>query len=62
MTMIARHLEPDHHLEDYLMCDDDDFLQPELCIEHPDGTALCERCGHCEDVYYACSEDEEDDR
>ena len=55
-------LEPDHHFEDYVngLCDDDDFLQPKLCTEHPDSDAICERCGFCEDVYYACTEDEED--
>lgn len=55
-------LEPDHHLEEYLAFpgDDADFIR--YCTEHPDGDAICERCGHCEDVYYACSEDEEDDK
>ena len=31
------------------------------CTEHPDPNALCERCGFCEDIYYACSEDEMED-
>ena len=30
------------------------------CTEHPDDpNALCERCGFCEEMFYACSEDEE---
>ena len=32
------------------------------CTEHPDDPyAICERCGFCEDIFYACSEDEYDD-
>ena len=31
------------------------------CTEHPDDPlAICERCGFCEEVFYACSEDEYD--
>ena len=56
-------LEPDHHYEEYLNFDGDDadFIQTteKHCTEHPDDpTALCEKCGFCEDVYYACTEDE----
>ena len=58
MTMIARHLEPNHHLEEYLM-DDDDFLQPNNnCIFDEDDERECSNCGHCEDKTFACSEDE----
>jgi len=29
------------------------------CTEHPDDPyAICEHCGFCEDIFYACSEDE----
>ena len=59
MTMIARHLEPNHHLEEYLMDDDADFLQPNNnCIFDEDDERECSNCGHCEDKTFACSEDE----
>ena len=59
MTMIARHLEPNHHLEEYLMDDDADFLQPNNnCIFEEDDERECSNCGHCEDKTFACSEDE----
>ena len=60
MTMIARHLEPNHHLEEYLMDDDDDFLQTtNYCIFDEDGEDIpCLDCGHCEEKTFACSEDE----
>ena len=57
--MIARHLEPDHHLEDYLMCDDADFIQIEYCINSEEDEP-CTFCGHCERMYFASTEDEED--
>lgn len=57
MTMIARHLEPNHHLEEYLIDDDGaDFIQ--ICIFDYDDVKPCNHCGHCEDKTYACSEDE----
>ena len=59
MTMIARHLEPNHHLEEYLMDDDADFIQPNInCIFDEDDERECSNCGHCEDKTFACSEDE----
>ena len=59
MTMIALHLEPNHHLEEYLMDDDADFLQPNNnCIFDEDDERECSNCGHCEDKTFACSEDE----
>ena len=59
MTMIARHLEPNHHLEEYLMDDDADFIQPNNnCIFDEDDERECSNCGHCEDKTFACSEDE----
>ena len=62
MTMIARHLEPNHHLEEYLSDDDADFIQPNnYCIFDEDGEPVpCLDCGHCEDKCFACSEDEYD--
>ena len=57
-------LEPNHHLEEYIAFDGDDadFIQTRHCTEHPDDPeAICERCGFCEDVFYACSEDEYED-
>ena len=50
-------LEPNHHLEEYLMCDESDFIQ--TCINSEEQEP-CTRCGTCEEVYYACSEDEYD--
>ena len=58
MSMIARHLEPNHHLEEYLMDDDADFIQPNNnCIFDFDDVKPCNHCGHCEDKTFACSED-----
>ena len=51
-------LEPNHHLQEYLMCDDADFVR--TCFNREDEEP-CTRCGQCEDCYYACSEDEYDD-
>ena len=63
--MIFSHrLEPNHQLEEYICFDGDDadFIQTRHCTEHPDDPeAICERCGFCEDVFYACSEDEYED-
>ena len=61
MTMIARHLEPNHHLEDYIIYgDDDDFLQTDnYCIFAEEETP-CNNCGHCEEKTFMCSEDEYD--
>ena len=60
--MIFSHrLEPDHHLQEYLAFDGDDtdFIQTDFCIYDEDGeTVPCVECGHCEDKYFACSEDE----
>ena len=59
--MIFSHrLEPNHHLEEYINFDgdDDDFIQ--TCFNREDEEP-CSRCGHCEDSYYACSEDEHED-
>ena len=58
-------LEPNHHLEEYLAFDgdDEDFLQTDFepCIYDEDGADIpCVECGHCEDKYFACSEDEYD--
>ena len=53
-------LEPNHHLQEYLMCDDADFIQP-LCINTEDEEEPCTRCGTCEEKTFACSEDEYDD-
>ena len=50
-------LEPNHHLIEYLMCDDADFIQP-LCINTEDEEVPCTRCGTCEEKTFACSEDE----
>ena len=50
-------LEPNHHLIEYLMCDDADFIQP-LCINTEDEEEPCTRCGTCEEKTFACSEDE----
>ena len=50
-------LEPNHHLIEYLMCDDADFIQP-LCINTEDREEPCTRCGTCEEKTFACSEDE----
>ena len=50
-------LEPNHHLQEYLMCDDADFIQP-LCINTEDSEVPCTRCGTCEEKTFACSEDE----
>ena len=53
-------LEPDHHYEEYLAYGDDaDFVRH--CKEHEDPDAICEECGFCEDIFYACSEDEMED-
>ena len=61
-SMIFSHrLEPDHHFNEFLEDDGDDADFIRLCTEHPDGTAICEKCGFCEDAYYACSEDEMED-
>ena len=52
-------LEPNHHLEEYLMCDDSDFIQTDNnCIFDYDDVKPCNRCGQCEDKFFACSEDE----
>ena len=52
-------LEPNHHLEEYLMCDGADFIQPDNnCIFDYDDVKPCNRCGQCEDKFFACSEDE----
>ena len=59
--MIFSHrLEPDHHFNEYLCFDgdDDDFIR--TCFQG-DEELPCQHCGHCEDDYYACSEDEYDD-
>ena len=54
-------LEPNHHLEEYLMGDDADFIQPNNnCIFDFDDVKPCNHCGHCEDKTFACSEDEYD--
>ena len=56
-------LEPNHHLEEYISCDGDDADFIRHSTDHPvDPEARCERCGFCEDVFYACSEDEHDDQ
>ena len=54
-------LEPDHHFNEYLAFDgdDDDFIR--TCFNQGDDELPCTHCGHCEDDYYACSEDEYDD-
>ena len=60
--MIFSHrLEPDHHLQEYLAFDgdDDDFIR--TCFNQGDEELPCQHCGHCEDDYYACGEDEYDD-
>ena len=55
-------LEPNHHLEEYLMDDGADFIQPDNnCIFDYDDVKPCNRCGQCEDKFFACSEDEYDD-
>ena len=57
-------LEPNHHLEEYLNFDGDDadFIQPDNnCIFDYDDVKPCNRCGHCEDKFFACSEDEYED-
>ncbi len=55
--------EPNHQLEEYLNFDGDDADFIRYCTEHPDDPlAICERCGFCEDVFYACSEDEYEDK
>ena len=54
-------LEPNHHLEEYLSFDGDDadFIQPDNnCIFDYDDVKPCNRCGQCEDKFFACSEDE----
>ena len=59
MTMIARHLEPNHHLEEYLMDDDADFIQTDnYCIFDEEGLKTCTNCLHCEEKTFMCSEDE----
>ena len=63
MSMIARHLEPNHQLDeiDYLDDDGADFIQTSnYCIFDEDGLKPCNECFHCEDKTYACSEDEYD--
>ena len=54
-------LEPDHHLEEYLSFDGDDtdFIQTDNnCIFFFFFFKPCNRCGQCEDKFFACSEDE----
>ena len=54
-------LEPNHHLEEYLMDDGADFIQTDTdnnCIFDYDDVKPCNRCGQCEDKFFACSEDE----
>ena len=59
--MIFSHrLEPDHHLQEYLAFDGDDADFIRTCFQG-DEELPCQHCGHCEDDYYACSEDEYDD-
>lgn len=61
MTMIARHLEPNHHLEEYLINEEDgaDFIQPNnYCIFDDEGVKTCSNCMHCEEKTFMCSEDE----
>lgn len=53
-------LEPNHHLEEYLAFDGDDSDFIRTCINSEEQEP-CEACGQCEEVYYACSEDEYDE-
>lgn len=54
--MIFSHqLEPNHHFEEYLNCDEADFIR--LCTQAEEEVE-CEGCGHCIEAYFACSEDE----
>jgi len=59
--MIFSHrLEPDHHFEEYIRFDGDDEDFVRTCFNQEDEVP-CTQCGHCEDCYYACSEDEMED-
>ena len=52
-------LEPNHDLEEYVSFDGDDSDFIRTCFNREDEEP-CTQCGHCEDVYFACSEDEHD--
>ena len=54
-------LEPNHHLEEYLSFDGDDANFVRTCFNQEDEEP-CTQCGECEDCYYACSEDEMEDK
>ena len=56
--MIFSHrLEPDHHLEEYIAFDGDDEDFVRTCFNQGEDEVPCTNCGHCEDGYFACSED-----